>query len=183
MDWYSFFKFLHVIAAIVWLGGGFTMVLVSMLADRAGDHETLMVLLKTTAKLGVRLFMPTSLATLVFGLIMAAFWTGFSDLWIVIGLVGYAAAFLTGILVLKPSSEKIAAMLAADGITPAAVALGRRTLRFGKFDYVIMTVVVADMVLKPTAHDIAVLGAMAVLMVSGAMLIFGGVARSSQAVA
>ncbi|MES0185980.1 DUF2269 domain-containing protein [Mesorhizobium sp. C386A] len=95
MDWYSLFKFLHVMAAILWLGGGFAMLLVSILADRAGDDETLMVMLRTTDKLGLRMFVPASIATLASGLVLTSLWTGFSDLWVVIGLCGYAAAFLT----------------------------------------------------------------------------------------
>ncbi|ESY50870.1 MULTISPECIES: DUF2269 family protein [unclassified Mesorhizobium] len=183
MDWYSLFKFLHVMAAILWLGGGFAMLLVSILADRAGDDETLMVMLRTTDKLGLRLFVPASIATLASGLVLTSLWTGFSDLWVVIGLCGYAAAFLTGILVLKPSFEKLAAMLAADGMTPAAIAFGRRMIRIVKFDFVIMIVVVADMVLKPTAHDIATLGAMAVVVVGGASLTFASAPRTKPAAA
>lgn len=124
MDWYPIVKLLHVVAATIWVGGGFTMILVGTLADRANDQETLMALLKATAKLGKLLFMPSSLATLVSGLIMTSVWTGFSELWVIIGLCGYAAAFVTGTFVLKPWTQKIAAMLARDGITPAAVALG-----------------------------------------------------------
>ena len=103
---------------------------------------------------------------------MTSVWTGFSELWVIIGLCGYAAAFVTGTFVLKPWTQKIAAMLARDGITPAAVALGRRTLRFGKFDYIVMAIVVADMVLKPTLHNTGELTAMAVLMIGGAVVIF-----------
>ncbi|MBN9232463.1 MULTISPECIES: DUF2269 family protein [Phyllobacteriaceae] len=172
MDWYPIVKLLHVVAATIWVGGGFTMILVGTLADRANDQETLMALLKATAKLGKLLFMPSSLATLVSGLIMTSVWTGFSELWVIIGLCGYAAAFVTGTFVLKPWTQKIAAMLARDGITPAAVALGRRTLRFGKFDYIVMAIVVADMVLKPTLHNTGELTAMAVLMIGGAVVIF-----------
>ncbi|MER8649376.1 hypothetical protein [Mesorhizobium sp. M0674] len=183
MDWYSLFKFLHVMAAILWLGGGFAMLLVSILADRAGDDETLMVMLRTTDKLGLRLFVPASIATL-------GFWSGadFAMDRLLRPLGRHRPLRLrrrvsTGILVLKPSFEKLAAMLAADGMTPAAIAFGRRMIRIVKFDFVIMIVVVADMVLKPTAHDIATLGAMAVVVVGGASLTFASAPRTKPAAA
>jgi hypothetical protein len=63
-----------------------------------------MLNLRNTAALGNVLFMPASLATLVSGLAMAWFWVGFSDLWVVIGLAGAAATFLTGVLLIKAAA-------------------------------------------------------------------------------
>lgn len=39
MDWYSIVKFLHVVTAILWVGGGFVLFLLGMLAERAGNIE------------------------------------------------------------------------------------------------------------------------------------------------
>ena len=50
----------------------------------------------------------------------------FDQLWVLLGLAGFAATFLTGLLVIKPESERIAADLARDGMTPGvAHAIGR----------------------------------------------------------
>ncbi len=170
MDWYSIVKFLHVTSAILWLGGGFVLILLAVRAERSGDASALMLNLKNTAALGAILFMPASLATLVFGILLAWLWTGFSDLWIMIGLAGAASTFLTGVVFIKPVGDRLSAMVARQGVTPTVVQEGRKLLRIAKFDYTVMLVIIADMVLKPTADDPAILGAMGAAVVAGALL-------------
>ena len=78
--------------------------------------------LRAIGELGNRLFAPMSLVTLALGLIMCWFWVGFSDLWIMIGLAGYATTFLIGVRIFQPTGERMAAMIAQDGVTPAVSA-------------------------------------------------------------
>ncbi|MGE0500918.1 MAG: DUF2269 family protein [Rhizobiaceae bacterium] len=182
MDWYSIVKFLHVAAAVIWLGGGFMLIVLSTRAERAGDGAAMMHNLANMAALGNILFMPASMATLATGLALAFIWIGFTDLWIMIALAGAASTFLTGVLFLKPVGDRIAAMVAKDGMTPAAVAEGAKLLRIGKFDYTVMVVIIADMVIKPSWGDQAVIGAMAATVVLGA-LIFLGPRRAGDAAA
>lgn len=173
MDWYSIVKFGHVICALIWVGGGFAMMLNGVLAVRAGDEEATMRAINLSSDLGGRLMVPASMLTLVFGVVMCWFWVGFTDLWIIIGLAGYAATFLIGLLYFKPTSERVAAMVARDGITPAALQDGRAMLKVARFDYAVMLIVVADMVFKPTFADAALLAAMAVVLVAGAAAALG----------
>lgn len=170
MDWYSIVKFLHVTSAIVWLGGGFLLIVLGIRAQRSGDPQAMMYHLRNTAALGAILFMPASLATLLTGLALAWLWTGFADLWIVIALAGAASTFLTGALFIKPVGDRIAAMMDKSGVTPAVLQEGGRLLRIAKFDYAVMLVMIADMVLKPTGSDPAILGAMAAVVVVGALV-------------
>jgi len=39
MDWYSIVKFFHIVTATLWVGGGFVLFLLDMLAERAGNIE------------------------------------------------------------------------------------------------------------------------------------------------
>jgi uncharacterized membrane protein len=181
MDWFSIIKLLHVTSAIIWLGGGFLLVLLAIRADRAGDTPELIGILRTVAQMGNLVFVPASLATLIFGLIMTWFWVGFAELWIVIGLAGYASTFLMGTLVLKPSADRMLAIVDREGATPAALLYGRRILRAGKFDYVVMFVILIDMVMKPAMQDQAVLAAMAAILAVGAALVFGAPGRTRAA--
>ncbi len=180
MDWYSIVKFLHVIVALIWVGGGFAMAINGVLAERSGDDEGLMRAIRLSSDLGGLLMVPASLLTLVFGLVMCWFWVGFTDLWIIIGLAGYAATFLIGLLIFKPTSERLAEMVKRDGITPASLAEGRRMMKVARFDYSVMLVVVADMVLKPTLSDTVLLMAMAVVLLIGAASAFGNWATEAQ---
>ena len=178
MDWYAIVKFLHIACSVVWVGGGFTLMLLAVRAERSGNVESMLQAMRATGELGNRLFAPLSLLTLAFGLVMCGFWIGFSDLWIVIGLVGYLTTFAVGMLVFKPTADRMARMIAADGVTPAALAQGRRILTAARFDYSVMLVIVADMVLKPTLDDGFVLGAMALVVLGGAALALSGDARA-----
>lgn len=173
MDFYSLVKFLHVVASILWVGGGFALMLLAIRADRAGNIDSMLQALRSIGELGNRLFAPMSLVTLVLGLIMCSFWVGFRDLWIMIGLAGYATTFLIGTRIFQPTAERMAAMIAQDGVTPAALEQGRRILRVARFDYAVMLVIVADMVFKPTLSDVPLLAAMAVVVAAGAWAAFG----------
>ncbi|HMN87014.1 MAG TPA: hypothetical protein PKA74_13625, partial [Bauldia sp.] len=108
-----------------------------------------------------------SFATFLIGLGLV-FTAGFAftDLWIILGLCGFASTFLTGVLVLEPTGKRIGAMVARDGVTEAAIAEGRRLLAISRIDYVVLFLVVAVMVLKPTAADVAVLAVMGAILVA-----------------
>jgi uncharacterized membrane protein len=177
MDWYSIVKFLHVISAILWVGGGFVLFLLGVLAERAGNIEDKLQAMRASGQLGGRFFAPMSMLTLIFGLIMCWFWVGFSDLWILIGLTGYATTFSIGMLIFKPTGERMGAMIAKEGVTPAVLAIGERMMSAARFDYAVMLVIIADMVLKPTVHDIGILAGMVLVVVVGAALAFGGSRR------
>ena len=71
--------------------------------------------------LATRVFIPVSLIVVVAGilLVIEGPWA-FDQLWVLLGLAGFAATFLTGLLVIKPDSERIAADLARDGMTPGS---------------------------------------------------------------
>lgn len=174
MDLYSVVKFMHVVAAVLWVGGGFALMLLAVRADRAGDTQGMLQVMRSIGELGNRLFMPASLATLVLGLIMCWFWVGFRDLWILIGLAGYLATFLIGTLVFKPTADRMGEMIAREGVTPAVLEQGRRILKVARFDYAVMLVIVADMVLKPTPSDLPILAAMAAVFGLGLWAAFDG---------
>jgi uncharacterized membrane protein len=183
MDWYSIVKFLHIVTAVLWVGGGFVLFLLGFLAERAGNIENKLQAMRASGELGGRFFAPMSMLTLIFGLIMCGFWVGFSDLWIIIGLVGYATTFSIGMLIFKPTGERMGAMIAKEGVTPAVLAIGQRMMRAARFDYAVMLVIIADMVLKPTVHDIGVLAGMLIVVLAGAALAFGGNSRLVQSAA
>lgn len=156
MDIYLIFKFLHVLTAVAWVGGGMTLLFHSILAVRArGEMETLKTL-DTMNNLGKTWFVPASLLTVVFGAITTTLGGMWLDLWVLLGLVGFASTFFTGLLFLEPTGRQIAEHLAA-GRTEQALEKGRLLLRIAKFDYTVVLVVLADMVLKPHWTDLPTL--------------------------
>jgi uncharacterized membrane protein len=171
MTWYELLLFLHIVAVIVWLGSGLLIQILATRAERADDAEGLRRVASDSAALGETLFIPASLATVIFGvlLVIDGPWS-FDTLWIVLGLAGYLGTFLTGILVMKPGSEKIAAIMERDqGVMSAEAEIEiRKLLTKGRLDTVVLYLVVAVMALKPTGDDVGFLVALAAIVVAGA---------------
>lgn len=170
MSRYEIFQLLHVVAAIAWLGGGLLLQIQAIRADRANDTDGLRKVLEDVVALANTLFIPASLLVLVFGLAMVfdGPWS-FSQLWIVLGLVGYAATFATGLFVLKPRSERIVALLEGEGMTPRALGELQQLVALSRVDYAVLYAVVAVMVLKPTGDDVGVLVVLAAIVAGTAV--------------
>ena len=64
MTWYELLLFLHIVAAIIWLGSGLFIQILATRAERAGDAEGLRRVADDSAGLSETLFIPASLATL-----------------------------------------------------------------------------------------------------------------------
>jgi uncharacterized membrane protein len=103
------------------------------------------------AFVGERVFAPIGLLVLAMGIAMVVNLNlDWGTSWIVIGLVGYAITFLTGLLFLGPQAKRIGQLIeteGADGATTQAAI--RRILLVARVDEGVLLIVVAAMVLKP----------------------------------
>ena len=150
MDTYTALKFLHVAFAIAWLGGGLTMVLLGLLAERARDEARLMAVIGQVVLVAHRVFIPSTVLVLLFGVLMV--WTagyGWSEAWIVLGLVGIVVTGFLGARVLTPLAERSAKLSTEPGKGPEASAAARRLLAVAKFDMAMLFSIVLLMVAKP----------------------------------
>lgn len=167
MSFYEVVLFVHVVAAILWIGGGFAMVLIGARADRTDDAQTLATIFTAVGWLANRLFIPASLVVLAAGIVMTIDAWAFGDLWIVLALVGYAIAFATGVFVLTPRAERLGAQLERDGgVRPDSLLEMRKVLTLARLDYGVLFAIVALMVLKPTGDDAGVLALIAAAVVA-----------------
>ena len=117
MTWYELLLFVHVTASIVWIGAGFLSLLLATTYDRESDEAAIKRFVHDQEWLAMKLFVPASLVVVVMGIalvIESDAWT-FSYLWIVLGLIGYAATFVTGFFFLRPASERIGAQMEQQG--------------------------------------------------------------------
>ncbi len=180
MDWYSLFKFVHVAAAIIWIGAGFAMVLLAIAARRATDQSEQMRVINQVVFLTPRLFMPASGIVLLAGIIAAAI-APWNTLWMWIGVLGFASTFSTGFFLIRPRADAISAMGAAGGLSEAGRALGDELLAISKFDYIVLFVVVADMVFKPGWGDWPLLLVMLAVLIGGGFAFLTPVIRKELA--
>jgi uncharacterized membrane protein len=176
---YGILLFLHIAAAIAWIGSGLLLQVLIEMANRRRDEPTFGALVRYTAELGLKLFVPASLVVLVFGLALVANgpWT-FGQLWVVLGLVGFATTFVTGAFVLKPRADRLAEVTPDDGVLgPEAKVEALRLLALGRLDYVVLGVIVFDMAVKPTGDDVGVLLLMALTVAVGVAFVLSRVRR------
>ena len=149
--WYALFKVVHVTLAVFWVGGGLTLTVLALRAERASDPLEMAMIAKQAAFIGERFFAPAGLLVLGMGIGMVVnLGLDWGKFWIVAGLVGYAITFLTGLLVLGPQAKRIGQLLETKGPTaPETQAAIRRILLIARVDEGVLLLVVADMVLKP----------------------------------
>jgi uncharacterized membrane protein len=149
--WYALFKSVHVLFAVIWVGGGTLLAILGLVAERKNDPAELATVARQAALVGERLFAPAGLIVFLMGIAMMlnTDW-GWGTFWVDAGLVGYASTFVTGIAVLTPLAKKINALVASKGPThPETTAAIQRILLVVRFDLAVLLLVIADMVTKP----------------------------------
>jgi len=149
---YKTFMTIHVLSAIVWLGGGFLITAQAERAKRAKNDEDLVAIAISADYWTTHLFIPVAFVLLVcgFGMIGTGH-VGFSHPFIVIGLTGWAASFALGVGFLGPQSRQVKQLAAASKgvVTPEILGRVDRILMVARIDMVILLVVAAVMVIQP----------------------------------
>lgn len=149
---FNVLKYLHILAAVTWVGTGVYLQFTATRLARANDPVRLATFAKDAEYTGTHLIMPTTILLLLMGISMVAYSPvyNFTDLWILLAFAGYAATFVTGAFVIGPTSGRIATLLEEEGPTsPTAQALIRRIFAVSRIDLVVLVLVIADMVFKP----------------------------------
>ena len=142
---------MHVILAVVWVGGGVLLTILAIRAQRESDPRAVVTVAQQAAFAGEKIFAPAGLVVFLMGIAMMlnTNW-GWGTFWIDAGLVGYAITFITGIAVLSPLAKKIKASAEQNGPEhPETIALIDRILLIARVDIAVLLLVIADMVTKP----------------------------------
>jgi uncharacterized membrane protein len=152
-NWYSLFKTGHVLFAVIWVGGGVSIMIHAIRAQRTYDPNDIVTIAKQAAFMGEKVFAPVGLVTFLLGIAMMinTSW-GWGHFWVIAGLIGYASTFIIGVAVLSPLAKKIDQSAEKNGAThPETIALIERIMLIGRFDVAVLMLVVIDMVTKPFA--------------------------------
>ena len=167
MSYYEILLFLHIATAIVWLGSGFFLQMLVWRAGTTDDRPLLQGVATNSGWMAQRIFIPASLAVLVFGILLTIEgpWS-FGDLWIVLGLAGYAFSFLVGIGFIEPEGKRIGAAMQAGDEGRAAFHV-RRINTVSRIELVVLYLVVAAMALKPGGDDGLTLTLLAAVLLAG----------------
>jgi uncharacterized membrane protein len=178
MSLYELLLFCHIVSMMLWIGSSSLLNLMAYRYERGSDVQGLHRIAREAGELAKILFIPSSIATLIFGILLTIDgpWS-FGALWIVLGLAGIAATIFTGLLILTPRTEEIDRLLDSEGMTPRVATKITEMLTLARIDLVVLYLVIADMAIKPTGDDVGVLIGMAVIVIAAA-LFFGSRARA-----
>ena len=150
VDLYNILKFLHILAAVVWVGGDILLQILAQLALRSTLPGRVAEFAAEVEMVGKRLFTPMSILVLVLGigLVQLGDW-GFGQAWVIIGLVGIAATIATGAGYLGRQAGKLTELIEAEGADAPAVRTKVRTiLNVARIDILVLVAVIFVMVTK-----------------------------------
>jgi uncharacterized membrane protein len=167
VETYEILLFLHVASVAFWLGAELLIDILVVRAERQRDAAAVRRLFDELAALDP-IFLPATLVVLATGILMtidAGF--SFDNLWIVLGLAGFAFIYLYGFLYLEPQVKRARAMVERDGgLGPQAQSLMRRFFVLWRLETVVLVLLVFDMTVKPTGDDVGTLVLMASVLVA-----------------
>lgn len=147
---YRLIVYIHVLAAIAWVGGAFAINLLGTRVARSSDPDELPKLGRQIEWFGLRYFLPISIITFIAGFILVTQRWSFSELWISLAMLLWLVSALLGALYIGPRSKKVAEMFETLGHTSSeARSASARLFMVARLDLLIFLVIVGLMVWKP----------------------------------
>ena len=157
MNWFLFWLFLHITAAVIAFGPIFVFPIVGTLTARSPTH--MHFALEVNERIEKRLVIPFALSMLVSGsgLIWSANVNFFQTPYLIVGVALYLASLLIALTVLVPNTGRLlrlAAMVPAGADLsgpppPPVAALIRRSQIFGGLTTVFFLVIIFLMIIQP----------------------------------
>ena len=148
---YLTLKFLHVAAAIIWVGGTVSMTIMTLRASRASQPGALNAAMEHALFYGQRVVGPASIVVLLagIGMVLSAHMR-FMTPWIVWGFAGILIHILLGVTVLRTNGQRLAELSRATNPdrTLLSAALRRQQTAATVYTLIMLSTVWA-MVAKP----------------------------------
>lgn len=150
--WYQTWKALHVLMAIVWVGGALYVQLLAFRILREDERGRLARFSKDIEAIGIRTFLPASLVLVVLGFVLMSSGNWPYAFWIVFAIAVWLVSFVLGAFFLGPESGRIGKLLDdRDGVDTEIQERIERLLLYSRIDLVLLALAAMDMVLKPGA--------------------------------
>jgi uncharacterized membrane protein len=147
---YEFLLAVHLLCAVIWVGGGVTLHIFGRVATREGPERQL-AFTEQSIRIGNMVYAPLAVVLLIAGVLLVDE-AGYSygDLWITIGFLGFLISFVLGVGYYPRAGRRYAEAAAAGGAgSPEALAVYGRTATVNMVELTILLLVVIDMAVKP----------------------------------
>jgi uncharacterized membrane protein len=150
-SWYLAFKALHVVSAVLWIGGGAFLTFMAMATERAEDPGRLVEVARQAESGATRIFVPASFVVLGTGIAVTI--NGDLDwgqFWLVFGLTAWAISTAVGVGFLTPRIKTLTALLDDhDARDPEVQSVVAPILLAARLDIALLLLIVIDMTVKP----------------------------------
>jgi uncharacterized membrane protein len=142
---------IHILGAVIWIGGGVMLSVIGARARQSEDPRTIGEFAQLLSYVGLRVLMPAVIAVIVSGvwLVLISPWS-FTQLWVILALGAFVLAFLIGALYLSRVAlelERVTTRTDAS-LQAARDVLGRWIVGY-QIILLILLFALWDMVFKP----------------------------------
>lgn len=147
---YEFLLAIHILCAVIWVGGGVTLHIFGRLATKEGPERQL-VFTEQSIRLGNMLYAPLAFILLIAGvLLVEEVGYDYSELWITFGFIGFLTSFLIGVGYYSRAGKRYAAIAAGEGAgSDSAQSIYRQVATVNMFELTVLLLVVVAMAVKP----------------------------------
>jgi uncharacterized membrane protein len=148
---YDLFKFLHIVGAIVWVGGVITAGIITALVAREKDRTVLAALARQSRFYGMVVLGPAAGLTLIAGIVMIAVSGLGVPFWVIWGFGAIIVSMALGATLIRRAGDEISEMAArAEPGDPRLSALQQRLATLNIINVLVLLSAVWVMVFKPT---------------------------------
>lgn len=149
---YQLLLYVHVICAVIWVGGAVTIQAQAIMVRRSDDPAELASFARRSEQIGSRVFVPAAVVLLVAGAAMVYQAWSFTQPWVVAAIALFVLSAAGGGLYMGPRAKRAAQLFDSEG--PSSVEarhLAQRLFLVSRLELVSFAVVLALMVFKPGA--------------------------------
>jgi uncharacterized membrane protein len=147
---YQLVLYLHVISAVIWVGGAFAIQALAIVVSRSNDPLELPRLGSNLEFIGSRLFAPAAVLLFATGVVMTIQKWTLGQTWIAVSVALWVLSAVLGAAYLAPGARRVAALFEAEG--PSSVAarhLIGQMFVVSRLELVSFAVIIGLMVFKP----------------------------------
>ena len=150
MSGYEVLLFVHIVCAVIWVGGAFALQLLAFLVSRTGDQIELARLLRYFEVIGSRVFVPVAILLFIAGAAMTLQAWSFGKAWIAVAVALWVLSAVAGAIYLGPRAKRVGELFDAEGpSSEAGRSLMNRLFLVSRLELVGFAIIVALMVFKP----------------------------------
>ena len=147
---YTALLFVHIVCAVIWVGGAFSLQLLAVLVSRSGDPAELARLMGYFERIGSRVFVPVATLLFIAGAAMTLQAWSFGKTWIALAVALWVLSAVAGAVYLGPRARRVGELFDSEGPTSeAGRALMHRLFLVSRLELLSFAIVIALMVFKP----------------------------------